>query len=58
MSPEFKIVADAKAVAREYKVTAYPCNMVISKEGIVKYIHTGYSPNSIVVLKKKSRKRT
>jgi peroxiredoxin len=56
MSPEFKIVADAKAVAREYKVTAYPCNMVISKEGIVKYIHTGYSPNSIVVLKRKAEK--
>ncbi len=56
LSSKFKIVADAKAVARKYKVTAYPCNMVIDKEGIIKYIHTGYSPNSVVVLKRKAVK--
>ncbi|NJO88531.1 MAG: TlpA family protein disulfide reductase [Chloroflexia bacterium] len=53
LSSDFKVVADAKTVAEKYHVFSFPCNMVIDKEGIVKYIHTGYSPNSVVVLKEK-----
>ncbi len=53
LSHDFKVIANAETIARKYKVFAFPCNMVISKDGIVKYINTGYSPNSVVVLKRK-----
>lgn len=49
----FEKIANAQSEAQKYMVTSYPCNIVVDKNGIVKYIHDGYSNNSVKILRKK-----
>lgn len=49
---DYRVVANATAIARQNHVYAYPSHMVIDANGVVRYTATGISDNSIEELQK------
>jgi len=48
------LVDKDRTVARSYKVTGIPLNIIVDKKGIIQYRQTGYDPGVITAIIEKS----
>lgn len=52
----YRIVAEGGRESKRYGINGFPTNIVIDKDGIVRYYHTGYGRGTIAPVEKTIRK--